>query len=1136
MRLPRMKRVKLNFNGLWLLPVTWLMVNGAVLISAVTLLPASAQAQTVDGRRVEADRLLQQGIQQTQNGQYQTAIQSFEQALIIYRQVKHQPGEGAALIGLGTANLGLGNSPKAVELLQQALALAQKLNNPEIEKLARQFLEVAQQKTEADRLVQQGVQQIQSSQNQAASQSFGQALMIYRQIKHQPGVGAALIGLGTATLGLGNSAKALELSQQAIAIAQELKSSEMEKLARQVLEAAQKTANSPVPASSQKTEADHLLQQGFQQFNVSQFTAALQSWQQALQIYREIKDRQSEGNALGNLGEAYRNLGNYAKAIEYQEQSLAIAREIKDRQSEGHALGNLGIAYYSLGNYAKAIEYEQQDLVIARAIKDRQGEGAALGSLGLAYLHLGNYAKAIEYQQQHLAIAREIKDRRSEGKALGNLGIAYYSLGNYAKAIEYEQQWLTIAREIKDRQSEGKALGGLGIAYQSLGNYAKAIEYQQQHLAIAREIKDRQSEGTALGNLGNAYQSLGNYAKAIEYEQQWLAITREIKDRQGEGAALGNLGIAYYSLGNYAKAIEYHQQLLAITREIKDRESEGIGLNNLGATLAKQQQPELAIIFYKQSVSVREAIRGDIRTLPRESQESYTQTVAGTYRALADLLLAQGRVLEAQQALELLKIQELRNYTRDTRAGGKTQGAPLNAIEAPVIPPFNNLIALGLKLTTCESQKPYCSERDQLRRQRDQATTYFNQQADRLRTLARQGRDKDPAQLQQEELTVAAYKVVQAQPHTVLIYPLVLEDRLWLVYGLQAGKQGVVFASKEIPVSRKDLAATVTQFRQLLENPNSDLKQLQQVSQKLYGWLVAPLRPQLDANGIQNLVFSLDRSTRYLPLAALYDGNQYLVQRFSLSTILTAGLTDTHDKLSPKLADNPILGLGLSNAAAGFPALPNVISELDAIVHTKKPDSQGIFPGTERLNSDFTLNAFKDILDYRILHLATHGKFVSENPEDSFLVLGDGNLLKVTDIKKMNDLGGIHLVVLSACETAQGGPDKEGIEVSGLSYYFLTQNVKSVMASLWKVNDASTSRLMQQFYKNWATGKMSKVEALQQAQLAMIQGKGSGVKGDDRPSVGDHRGNFKIETPPAITRSLSHPFYWAPFILICNGL
>ncbi|MBD2774850.1 CHAT domain-containing protein [Iningainema tapete] len=198
-----------------------------------------------------------------------------------------------------------------------------------------------------------------------------------------------------------------------------------------------------------QAEADRLFEQGLQQYQTSQFQAALQSWQQALIIYREIKDRQSEGKALGNLGLAYRNLGNYAKAIEYSQQELAIAREIKDRRGEGMALGNLGGAYRNLGNYAKAIEYSQQELAIAREIKDRQSEGTALGNLGLAYLYLGNYAKAIEYFQQVLVIAREIKDRQSEWLALNNLGLAFYKKGNLASAEKTLFKGITVVESLR---------------------------------------------------------------------------------------------------------------------------------------------------------------------------------------------------------------------------------------------------------------------------------------------------------------------------------------------------------------------------------------------------------------------------------------------------------------------------------------------------------------------------------------------------------------------------------------------------------------------------------------------------------------------------------------------------------------
>jgi CHAT domain-containing protein/uncharacterized protein HemY len=369
-----------------------------------------------------------------------------------------------------------------------------------------------------------------------------------------------------------------------------------------------------LPASAQaidarKTEADRLMQQGLQQEQTSQLRAALNSWQQALQIYRALKNRQGEGRALGNLGNAYLSLGNYTKAIEYTQQTLAIARSIKDRLAEGTALGNLGVAYLYLGDYTKAIEYSQQHLAIAGEIQDRQGEGRALGNLGNAYGSLGNSAKAIEYSQQHLAIARSIKNRRDEGAALGNLGVAYLYLGDYTKAIEYTQQTLAIVRSIKNRLGEGAALGNLGVAYSSLGDNTKAIEYSQQHLAIARSIKDRLGEGAALGNLGVAYRSLGDYTKASEYSQQHLAIARSIKDRLGEGIALGNLGVAYRSLGDYTKAIEYSQQSLAIARSIKDRLGEGNALGNLGVSYRSLGDYTKAIEYAQQKLAIARSIK-----------------------------------------------------------------------------------------------------------------------------------------------------------------------------------------------------------------------------------------------------------------------------------------------------------------------------------------------------------------------------------------------------------------------------------------------------------------------------------------------------------------------------------------------
>ncbi|AFZ01264.1 tetratricopeptide repeat protein [Calothrix sp. PCC 6303] len=361
---------------------------------------------------------------------------------------------------------------------------------------------------------------------------------------------------------------------------------------------------------SRKAEADRLLQQGIQQFETSQFTVALQSWQQALQIYREIKDRLGEGQSLGNLGVAYLYWGDYPKAMDYHQQRLAIAREIKDRLGEGYALGNLGNAYGSLGDYPKAIDYHQQRLAIAREIKDRQGKGQSLNNLGFAYFFLGDYPKAIDYHQQSLAITREIKDRKGEGNALGKLGNAYGSLGDYPKAIDYHQQSLAIAREIKDRRGEGYALGNLGVAYRFLGDYPKAIDYHQQRLVIAREIKDRKGEGLALLNLGVAYFSLGDYPKGIDYHQQSLVIAREIKDRQGEGQLLNNLGIAYY----------------------------------------KQGKLTLAESILMEGIKVYESLRG--KGLKDSEKVSFFDTQSRTYRTLQQVFIAQNKTDAALEISE----------------------------------------------------------------------------------------------------------------------------------------------------------------------------------------------------------------------------------------------------------------------------------------------------------------------------------------------------------------------------------------------------------------------------------------------------------------------------------------------------
>jgi tetratricopeptide (TPR) repeat protein len=212
-----------------------------------------------------------------------------------------------------------------------------------------------------------------------------------------------------------------------------------------------------------------------------------------------------------------------------------------------------------------------------------------------------------------------------------------------------------LAQTTQDQTAQADRLLKQGIEQFQTSQYEAALQSWEQALAIYRRLQDRKGEAKALNNLGEAYRSLSQYERAIASYQQALPIFQQVKDRNGEAKALMNLGLAYDSLSQYERAIASYQQALPIYQQVKDRNGEADLLHNLGLVSEGQNQSEVAIEFYKQSVNVQETIRQGLRSLPRDVQESHTQSVAGTYRRLANLLTKQGETREAQQVLELLK-------------------------------------------------------------------------------------------------------------------------------------------------------------------------------------------------------------------------------------------------------------------------------------------------------------------------------------------------------------------------------------------------------------------------------------------------------------------------------------------------
>ncbi|MEJ6483808.1 CHAT domain-containing protein [Nostoc punctiforme UO1] len=950
---------------------------------------------------------------------------------------------------------------------------------------------------------------------------------------------------------------------------------------------------------SKSAEAKVLAIIGDSYLKLSNYQQALLFLNKGLTFYREDNNHSDEAPVLATIAEIYSALGKPQQALNYYKQILSASNTASQTENKsGISLTIDQFLEYHSGGYEEKspLEQRQEDiknlimfavgfnfvrrkpeqaltflnkaLSIAQAIKDQSREADALIGLAAVYNSIDENQKSLEYLNKALPLLNASEYQLETMNVTGRMDLwkvqkskvpgsvdllvidpdipinlkdilsiiagAYFNAGEPKQALIYLYHARLVAHSQKNRSYEASLLNLIGGMYQSMGELPVALNYLNQAQLIYKSEKDLAGEANTFELATIVYLNQGEKQKALDSLNQALSLYQAVGDRFKQANILDLIGKGFLSQGKQQESFDYFNKALSLYQAVGNRSKQASTLYDIGSLLEKQNQPELAIVFYKQSVNVRESIRQDIRTLPHDLQKSYTQTVADAYRHFADLLLSQGRILEAQQVLELLKIQELRNFTRNARAGGETTAIALAHIEEDILNKYGTLIAFGAKVYECDRQK--CSELSQLRDQLDALTTKFNQDSKAFRKTLQQRKADDPALLEPAQISNTAARIVTAEPGTILIYPLVLKDKIRILLAARAGEKGVVFRSFETPVSQEQLWKTVAQFRTQLSN-SSDLAAVKATSQQLYDWLIKPLESELKDKTVQHLVFALDRSTRYIPMAALFDGQQYLIQRYGISTVLNAGLTDVSDRLPPNKQDTHVLAMGVSKGFSGFNPLSNVPQELNTIVQQSGNERVGIFPGLELLNEAFDFRALRDHLaGNKILHIATHGKFEAGRPENSFLLSGTGEKLTIENIQNLqNYMKDTHLVVLSACETALGGVDTDGIEMSGISFYFLSNGAKAVIASLWLVNDASTSQLMQQFYQNLSTGKMTKTEALRQAQIAMITGKNlSSDIQDQRSSVKFTPGTSGQSAP--ISRNLSHPYYWAPFILIGNGL
>jgi CHAT domain-containing protein len=367
------------------------------------------------------------------------------------------------------------------------------------------------------------------------------------------------------------------------------------------------------------------------------------------------------------------------------------------------------------------------------------------------------------------------------------------------------------------------------------------------------------------------------------------------------------------------------------------------------------------------------------------------------------------------------------------------------------------------------------------------------------------------------EISAIQEKLRKFEQPTVLLYPLVLENRLELLLLTPDGS----VTKRTVQISRSELNRAIATFRQALESPDSNPVP---PAQQLYNWLIRPLEPELTAAGTKAILYAPDAALRYVPLAALHNGTQWLAQQWTVNTITAIGLTD-FDR--PSISSPKILAAAFSEGSftfregdrqfriAGFPF---------AGVEVENIAKQ--FPGTRVLmNQEFSPQAVQSAIgDHNIIHLATTAVVLPGSPESSFLLFGNGERLTFKEMSRWN-MSNVDLVVLSACDTAMGDAPDAGQGILGLGYQMQRTGAKSVIASLWAMSDQGTQVLMDAFYAAFRNGT-APAEALRQAQVSLIQSPAP------RPAATAQTAQAGESTE----YDFSHPYYWASFILSGNGL
>ena len=772
-------------------------------------------------------------------------------------------------------------------------------------------------------------------------------------------------------------------------------------------------------------------------YSLGDFERAIGYHERDLSIAKEVGDKAGEGRTNCNLGNAYDSLGDFERAIGYHERGLSIAKEVGDKAGEGAAYGNLGNAYYSLGDFERAIGYHERDLSIAKEVGDKAGEGGAYGNLGGAYHSLGDFERAIRCHERHLRITKEVRDKVGEGAGYCNLGNAYHSLGDFERAIDYHKRGLSIAKEVGDKAREGTTYGNLGNAYNNLGDLERGIGYHECRLSIAKEVEDKAGEGRAHCNLGNAYHRLGDFSKAIGYHERGLTIAKEVGDKAGEGAAYGNLGNAYCRLGDFKRAIGYHERDLSIAKEVGNKAGEVISWSNLGGIFESQGFIVKALNCYHSSVSISNEVRRNLK-LKDDLKISYRDMLNGAYTGLWRLYLKQGEVAMALRFADDGRAQALRDFMdlkyrcKDYILSETSEVTNCDTLSCH----SSNIIFIAVNKQEIVFWVIQKGKEVQLRRKETSGYGVLDEMATFVQRLIRNARTE-----------IGTRAVPKCENRSLDEYS---DENL-------ANERSDETGSNSVQVQGNALSI-------------------------MYDLIIAPIA---DLVGENELTFVPEGPLCLVPYAALLDSkSRYLCESFrirvipSMSTLklIADSPADYHSKTGALLVGDPCLKQ-VKTKLKQLPCARKEVEMIGRILDTAP------LTGEEATKDE----VLKRLSSVALVHIAAHGRMetgeilLAPNPARSTRRAKEKDfLLTMADV--LNAKLRARLVVLSCCHSAQGKVKAEG--VVGIARAFLGAGARSVLVSLWAIDDEATLEFMKHFYEELARGR-SAGDALNRAMNCM---------------------------------------------------